>query len=313
MIQQILVNDRFWSQPNLIVQGYEDLIDDPVTGILQLAGHLGLKIAREEAGEVAVEYSFQTEPAAEASSWSTAFATRGSTWTIRRTCKTTIAPPFCTGTICAKGGPGTGGSSHSEPTRGARPALRPLAGRARLTRPTPSEPGGKPASAAEIGEGSKSHAGADPGLALCLAPPSEAAPGSSSLRGHSDEDDRGRARTHFGSCPVRQLVPSASTQTARVAVPDPHVRQEQHAHSESLTTEGEEGAGSPAAVLSFASDALVDRAWSKEEGTGTRPPRHLPPNSSRPGSRDPEKWPGAGPTSPRRTRGRSRKHTTGSP
>jgi hypothetical protein len=61
MIHQILVNDRFWStQPGVLTQRYEDLIADPVTGVLQLAAHLGLEISADEAGEVATEYSFQT-------------------------------------------------------------------------------------------------------------------------------------------------------------------------------------------------------------------------------------------------------------
>jgi len=61
MIHQILVNDRFWSrQPGTIVQSYEKLVADPVTGVLELAAHLGLTINQTEAAEVAGEYSFQT-------------------------------------------------------------------------------------------------------------------------------------------------------------------------------------------------------------------------------------------------------------
>lgn len=61
MIHQILVNDRFWSaQPGVLTQRYEDLIADPVMGVLQLAAHLGLEVSADEAGEVATEYSFQT-------------------------------------------------------------------------------------------------------------------------------------------------------------------------------------------------------------------------------------------------------------
>ena len=61
MIHQIFANDRFWSkQPGVVVQGYEKLVEDPVTGVLELGAHLGLEISREEAVEVAGEYSFQT-------------------------------------------------------------------------------------------------------------------------------------------------------------------------------------------------------------------------------------------------------------
>jgi hypothetical protein len=60
MIHQILVNDRFWTaQPGVLCQRYEDLIADPVTGVEQLAAHLGLTLAPGEAAEVAGEYSFQ--------------------------------------------------------------------------------------------------------------------------------------------------------------------------------------------------------------------------------------------------------------
>ena len=60
MIHQILVNDGFWtSQPGVLCQRYEALIVDPVAGVEQLAGHLGLALAPGEAETVASEYSFQ--------------------------------------------------------------------------------------------------------------------------------------------------------------------------------------------------------------------------------------------------------------
>jgi hypothetical protein len=60
MIHQILVNDRFWTtQPGVLCQRYEELIADPVAGVEQLAGHLGLGLAPGEAAAVAAEYSFQ--------------------------------------------------------------------------------------------------------------------------------------------------------------------------------------------------------------------------------------------------------------
>jgi len=61
MIHQILVNDRFWKrQPGVLVQRYEDLVSNPVQGIIELAKHLEVEITREEAEEIANEYSFQT-------------------------------------------------------------------------------------------------------------------------------------------------------------------------------------------------------------------------------------------------------------
>jgi hypothetical protein len=61
MIHQILVNDRFWAgQPSVFTQRYEDLVDDPSHGVLQLARFLGMEISTEEAAEIAAEYSFQT-------------------------------------------------------------------------------------------------------------------------------------------------------------------------------------------------------------------------------------------------------------
>jgi hypothetical protein len=60
MIHQILINDRFWTaMPGVLCQRYESLIADPVTGVEQLAAHLGLPLAPGEAAEVAGEYSIQ--------------------------------------------------------------------------------------------------------------------------------------------------------------------------------------------------------------------------------------------------------------
>lgn len=61
MIHQVLVNDRFWSsQPNVLTQRYETLVAEPVTGVLEIAAHLGIGISSSEAAEIAAEYSFQT-------------------------------------------------------------------------------------------------------------------------------------------------------------------------------------------------------------------------------------------------------------
>ncbi len=61
MVQQLLVNDRFWrAQPRVLVQRYEELVADPVTAVVQLARHLGLGVTRREAGEIADEYSLES-------------------------------------------------------------------------------------------------------------------------------------------------------------------------------------------------------------------------------------------------------------
>jgi hypothetical protein len=60
MVHQVLANDRFWSgQPRTIAQRYDRLVADPVTGVEELATHLGLTLEAGEAGGVASEYSFQ--------------------------------------------------------------------------------------------------------------------------------------------------------------------------------------------------------------------------------------------------------------
>ena len=61
MIHQILANDRFWrSQPGVLVQRYEELIDDPATAVVQLARHLGLGVTRREATEIADDFSLES-------------------------------------------------------------------------------------------------------------------------------------------------------------------------------------------------------------------------------------------------------------
>jgi hypothetical protein len=58
MIHRLLANDRFWrTRPRVLMQRYEDLVADPVTGVVQLARHLGLGVARREAAEIAEAYS----------------------------------------------------------------------------------------------------------------------------------------------------------------------------------------------------------------------------------------------------------------
>jgi hypothetical protein len=60
MIHQILANDRFWRrQQGILVQRYENLINDPVRGVVELATHLGIRLARGEAEQIARAYSFE--------------------------------------------------------------------------------------------------------------------------------------------------------------------------------------------------------------------------------------------------------------
>jgi FkbM family methyltransferase len=55
-----LANDRFWrSQPGVLLQSYEDLIADPVRGVFEIAGHLGIEITPEEAREIADSLSLE--------------------------------------------------------------------------------------------------------------------------------------------------------------------------------------------------------------------------------------------------------------
>ncbi len=60
MIHQVLANHRFWSkQPRRLTQRYENLIVDPSTGVKELARHLGIELATDEAEEIAAEYSLE--------------------------------------------------------------------------------------------------------------------------------------------------------------------------------------------------------------------------------------------------------------
>ncbi len=60
MVHQVLANDRFWSrQPRSITQRYDELVADPITGVAELAAHLGLTLEPGEAARVAAEYSFE--------------------------------------------------------------------------------------------------------------------------------------------------------------------------------------------------------------------------------------------------------------
>jgi hypothetical protein len=64
IIHQLLANDAFWrAQPRVLIQRYEDLIVDPVTGVLQIARHLGLALTRGEAVEIADAYSIASNQA----------------------------------------------------------------------------------------------------------------------------------------------------------------------------------------------------------------------------------------------------------
>ena len=64
MIQQILANDRFWTRGDrVLIQKYEDLVDDPSTGVMQIARHLGIAIDRAEADRIANEYSTESNRA----------------------------------------------------------------------------------------------------------------------------------------------------------------------------------------------------------------------------------------------------------
>jgi hypothetical protein len=64
MIHQILANDRFWTrQPSVLIQRYDDLLADPTGGVLDLAGHLGIALANQEAAEIAATYSLESNKA----------------------------------------------------------------------------------------------------------------------------------------------------------------------------------------------------------------------------------------------------------
>jgi hypothetical protein len=64
MIHQILANDRFWmAQPHVLVQRYDDLIAEPVRGVMDLAAHLGLALTDHEAKRLADLYSQESNRA----------------------------------------------------------------------------------------------------------------------------------------------------------------------------------------------------------------------------------------------------------
>jgi len=64
MIHQVLANDRFWTrQPGVLIQRYDDLLADPVGGVLGLARHLGIALADGEAAEIAAAYSLESNRA----------------------------------------------------------------------------------------------------------------------------------------------------------------------------------------------------------------------------------------------------------
>ncbi|HEX3447005.1 MAG TPA: sulfotransferase domain-containing protein [Isosphaeraceae bacterium] len=64
MIHQILANDRFWmAQPDVLVQRYDDLVADPVRGVMELARHLGISLEASEARQIASEYSHESNRA----------------------------------------------------------------------------------------------------------------------------------------------------------------------------------------------------------------------------------------------------------
>jgi len=64
MLHQILANDRFWTrQPGVLIQRYDDLLADPVGGVLGLARHLGIALTDGEAAAIAAAYSLESNKA----------------------------------------------------------------------------------------------------------------------------------------------------------------------------------------------------------------------------------------------------------
>jgi hypothetical protein len=64
MIHQVLANDRFWTrQPGVLIQRYEDILDDPVQAVRELAWHLDIRPAEGEAERIAEEYSLAANKA----------------------------------------------------------------------------------------------------------------------------------------------------------------------------------------------------------------------------------------------------------
>lgn len=59
-IDQILVNDRFWtSQPGVLVQRYEHILADPLNSIHQIAAHLGVDLPEAEARQIMHDNSLE--------------------------------------------------------------------------------------------------------------------------------------------------------------------------------------------------------------------------------------------------------------
>ena len=64
MIHQVLANDRFWTtQPNVLIQRYDDILADPVRSVRALADHLGIRPSPGEAERIASEYSLAANKA----------------------------------------------------------------------------------------------------------------------------------------------------------------------------------------------------------------------------------------------------------
>jgi hypothetical protein len=64
MIHQVLANDRFWTRRrNVLIQRYEELLADPVEGVVALARHLGIALAEGEAAQIADDYSLEANKA----------------------------------------------------------------------------------------------------------------------------------------------------------------------------------------------------------------------------------------------------------
>jgi len=64
MLHQILANDRFWmAQPGVLSQRYDDLLADPVSGVKELARHLGVALGESEAARIADAYSHEANRA----------------------------------------------------------------------------------------------------------------------------------------------------------------------------------------------------------------------------------------------------------
>ncbi len=59
-LELCLANDRFWrDQPGVLLQSYEELIADPVRGVFEIAGHLGMELDDAQAREIAESQSLE--------------------------------------------------------------------------------------------------------------------------------------------------------------------------------------------------------------------------------------------------------------